>query len=191
MFTKKPYKHMPNIVFGNYMLRTIKISDYRDLYDYGKDVEVTRYLNWGPMVLPTEAKETIRQVFYPRLKDRLPRGYAIIDLKKNKMIGTVDYHDIIEGTRIVEMGFALNRAYWNKGIMTQAVKELIKIGFDYLNYDKIIIKHLQLNFASQKVIEKAGFKYVKKEAYTLRKRDSVIRNDLLIYEMTKEDYNGN
>ncbi len=188
---KKPYKHMPIIVFDHYMLRTIKVKDYKDLFDYGKDSETTRFLNWGPMVIESEAKRSIKEIFYPRIKQMLPKGYAIIDLVENKMIGTIDFHSRIKDQKEAEIGFVLHKDYWNKGIMTKAVCQLIKQGFEYLGYDKIIIKHLSKNTASQKVIEKSGFKWVKTTPYIINKRNKVVKDDLLIYEMTKEDYNGN
>ena len=187
---RKPYKNMPDIVFGNYMLRTIKKSDYKDLFDYGKDRDVTKFLNWGPMVLPVEAKKSIKQIFYPRTKHGLPRGYAIIDIKKNKMIGTVDFHSRLKRTNIAEIGFALHKDYWGLGIMTQAVKELIPIGFSHLGYDKITIRHLSKNVGSRRVIEKCGFKYIKDEPYELIKINQTIIDDLKLYELTKEDYDG-
>ncbi|BCR35977.1 GNAT family N-acetyltransferase [Mariniplasma anaerobium] len=187
---KKPFKHMPKVLFGEYMLRTLKTKDYRDLFEYGKDPEVTKFLNWGPMVLSIEAKRSIKEIFYPRVKNGLPVGYAIIDINKNKMIGTVDFHSVISDQNTAEIGYVIHKDYWGKGIMTQAVKELIKLGFTYLNYDKIIIKHLSKNIGSQRVIEKSGFKYIKKEPYTLKKINSIIEDDMLIYEITKEDYHG-
>jgi ribosomal-protein-alanine N-acetyltransferase len=187
---KKPYKHMPKVIFGDYMLRTIKKRDYRDLFEYGKDPEVTKFLNWGPMVLSIEARRSIKDIFFPRIKNGLPIGYAIVDIKKNKMIGTVDFHSKIDDQYAAEIGYVIHKDYWGKGIMTQAVKELIRLGFTYLNYDKIIIKHLSKNIGSKRVIEKSGFKYLRKEPYTLKKRNSIISDDMLIYEMTKEDYHG-
>lgn len=187
---KKPYKHMPKVIFGDYMLRTIKKRDYRDLFEYGKDPEVTKFLNWGPMVLSIEARRSIKDIFFPRIKNGLPIGYAIVDIKKNKMIGTVDFHSKIDDQYAAEIGYVIHKDYWSKGIMTQAVKELIRLGFTYLNYDKIIIKHLSKNIGSKRVIEKSGFKYLRKEPYTLKKRNSIISDDMLIYEMTKEDYHG-
>lgn len=187
---KKPYKHMPKVLFGDYMLRTIKKRDYRDLFEYGKDKETTKYLFWGPMVLSIEAKRSIKDIFFPRIKNGLPIGYAIVDVKKNKMIGTVDFHSKTKGQNVAEIGYVLHKDYWGKGIMTQAVKKLIEIGFNYLNYDKINIRHLSKNVGSQRVIEKAGFNYIKKEAYTLKKRNLIISDDMLIYELTKEDYHG-
>lgn len=187
---RKPYKHMPKVYFGEYMLRTLKVRDYHDLFEYGKDAEVTKYLNWGPMVLSIEAKRSIKEIFFPRLKNGLPIGYAIVDKKRRKMIGTVDFHSLINDQNAAEIGYVIHKDYWGKGIMTQAVKELIRLGFDYLEYDKIVIKHLSKNIGSQRVIEKSGFKYLKREPYTLKKVNSIIQDDMLIYEITKEDYHG-
>lgn len=191
MKTNKPYKNMPTIKFDDIMLRTIKLSDYKDLYDYGKDQEVTKFLSWGPLTQPIEARRSIKHIFYPRTKYELPRGYAIIDTKLNKMIGTVDFHTKPKDKNYAEIGYALHKDYWDQGIMTKAVKELIKIGFEYLNYDKIIVKHLSQNIGSQKVIVKSGFKLIKKEPYILEKSTHVIKDDILTYQMTKEQYYGN
>jgi ribosomal-protein-alanine N-acetyltransferase len=187
---RKPYLKMPNIVFGDYMLRTINISDYMDLFDYGKNKDVVRFLSWGPMSDPKEAKDAIKYIFYPRIKKGLPKGYAIIDLVNQKMIGTIDYHSKIEHKNGAEIGFVLHPDYWNKGIMTEALKILIDIGFLHLNYDIIKIRHIVKNIASQMVISKTPFKYVGKEPFEIkRKNTSLIEvTEVFCYELTKEDY---
>ncbi len=187
---KKPYKHMPVITFDDIMLRTITQKDYKDMFDYGKNHEVVRYLSWGPFSIPKEAKKSIQHIFYPRLKKGLPIGYAIVDLKTSKMIGTIDFHSKIKDEQGAEIGFVLHHDYWNKGIMTQALKEMIKVGFDYLGYDYIRIRHLGQNIASQKVISKAPFKLKSIEPFRIEKAARVIEDDMYTYEMTKEDYHG-
>jgi ribosomal-protein-alanine N-acetyltransferase len=186
---KKPYKNMPIISFDHYMLRTIKKSDYKDMYIYGKDDETTKYLSWGPFLDPLEAKYSITKIFYPRVKQGLPIGYAIIDTNKNQMIGTVDFHTKPMNRNYAEIGYVIHKDYWGQGIMTKAVNALVKIGFEHLNYDKIIVKHISKNIGSKKVILKSGFNYVKKEPYILEKRSYVLSDELLTYEMTKEQYN--
>ncbi|MBN2299913.1 MAG: GNAT family N-acetyltransferase [Acholeplasmataceae bacterium] len=188
---KKPYKKMPTIRFGDYQLRTIKKSDAKDMFEYGRDRDVTKYLNWGPFVLESEALDSIKHIFLPRLREQLPIGYAIIDTKKTKMIGTIDFHSKIKSEKGAEIGYVIHKDYWNKGIMSDALKQVIKVGFEYLDYQVIRIKHLKTNVASQKVIEKAGFKFVKSESYFLEKRTAIIKDQLLIYELYKEDYYGN
>jgi len=106
------------------------------------------------------------------------------------MIGTIDFHSKIKKDNSVEIGFVLHHDYWNQGIMSRCIKEMIELGFNYLNYDLIRIKHLKKNIASQKVIEKAGFKYKRTEIYSLEKRNGILSDDLLIYEYKKEDYHG-
>ena len=191
MKTKKIIKHMPTITFDDIMLRTIKKSDYKDLYEYGKDKEVTQYLSWGPMTHPLEAKRSIKEIFYPRIKYGLPRGYAIVDVKSNKMIGTIDFHSKKPHENIAELGYVIHKDYWHQGIMTKAVSHIIQIGFEYLKYDKIIVKHLSQNIGSKKVILNNGFTYIKKEPFVLEKPTHVTTDDMLIYQITKEQYYGN
>lgn len=188
---KKAYLKMPEIIFGDFMLRTITKHDYLDMYEYGKDVEVTKFLTWGPYYHPIEAKKTIKTIFYPRVKNGLPRGYAIVDLKLNKMIGTIDFHSKKKDENGAEIGYVIHKDYWNKGIMTQALSEIIKVGFDYLHYDIIHIKHIKRNIASQKVIEKNHFQKVKTEPFVIEKHKALIEDELIIYELTKERYYAN
>ncbi|PKK98126.1 MAG: hypothetical protein CVV57_08690 [Tenericutes bacterium HGW-Tenericutes-2] len=188
---KRPYRHMPELIFGNYKLRTISKSDAPDMFDYGKDIEVTRYLNWGPFTSLNDAKLSYKKIFKPRLRHGLPTGYAIVDLTKNKMIGTIDFHSKIKGENSAEIGYCLHRDYWNQGIMSQAIQLIIKIGFQHLKYDLIRVKHLQSNVGSQKVIAKTQFKLIKKEPYLLEKVYGVLKDDMLIYELKREDYDGN
>ena len=179
---------MPVIYFNDYMLRTITKKDAKDMFSYGSDPDVTQYLNWGPFSILEEAKQTIKFIFLPRIKEELPVGYAIVDVKSNKMIGTIDFHSKIKGVNGCEIGYVLHKDYWNKGIMTEALKRVVKIGFDYLNYDLLRIKHVKNNIASRHVILKAGFKFKAETPYLYEKQKMVIKDELLIYELLKEDY---
>jgi len=182
---------MPEFTFGNYKLRTISKSDTSDMFEYGKDIEVTRYLNWGPFTSIKDAKLSYKEIFKPRLRQGLPLGYAIVDMTKNKMIGTIDFHSKIKGENCAEIGYCLHKDYWNLGIMTHAIQFLIKVGFEHLNYDQIHVKHLSQNIGSQKVIAKTKFKLKSKEPYLLEKVYGVLKDEMLIYELKREDYYGN
>jgi [ribosomal protein S5]-alanine N-acetyltransferase len=185
---KKPYKHMPVIIFDDIMLRTITQKDANDMFDYGRNNEVVRFLSWGPFSMPKEAKISIRKIFYPRLKQGLPIGYAIVDLKTSKMIGTIDFHSKMKEEHGAEIGFVLHHDYWNQGIMTKALKKMIQVGFDHLGYDYIRIRHLGQNIASQKVIAKSIFKLKHIKPFSIEKSTHVINDDMYTYEITKEDY---
>lgn len=179
---------LPEHQFGNYLLREISVKDYKDMFEYGSNPKVTEYLNWGPFYLQIEAKRSIKSIFIPRLKRGLPIGYAIIDLIKNKMIGTIDFHTKNEDDQSVEIGYALHQDYWNQGIMTYALKYLIDLGFNYFNYRKLRIRHMEGNIGSEKIIAKTPFRFTEESIYQLKKihdrRLVVLKN----YELTKEEY---
>ena len=47
----------------------------------------------------------------------------------------------------------------NMGIMKRSIKECIKLAFDYLNVDKIIMGHTHDNTRCQSLVKRLGFKY--------------------------------
>jgi ribosomal-protein-alanine N-acetyltransferase len=186
-----PIRQMPVIVFDHYQLRTIHKKDYKDMYAYGKDEEVTAFLSWGPFEHPKQAKQAITKIFYPRVRHGLPKGYAIIDLEQDKMIGTIDFHTKRKDVCGAEIGYVIAKAYWNQGIMTKALRHLIPIGFEHLGYDVIYIRHLARNVASQKVILKNHFELIKTEPTIFEKHHIQIADQMLTYELTKERYYAN
>ncbi len=182
-------KQMPIVKFDHFMLRSIQKGDYKDLFEYGRDGEVVKTLSWGPMTNPIEAKRSIKDIFLARPKKGIPVGYAIVDMDKNKMIGTIDFHTKVVNQNALEIGYVINRDYWNQGIMTKALEKIIKVGFDYYGYDRLIIKHLKNNPASGKVIEKNGFVFITSYPYKYEKAVGILESDMMVYEMTKERYN--
>lgn len=151
---------VPQIYFDNYLLRDISIEDAKDMFEYGKDLEVVKFLSWGPYETVADARFSIKEYFLKRPERGLPVGYAIVDLSNHKMIGTIDFHTLHD-KKVAEIGYVLNKEYWNKGIMTKALRKVVEVGFYTLDYDRIVIGHLIDNQASEKVIVKNGFVFDK------------------------------
>jgi [ribosomal protein S5]-alanine N-acetyltransferase len=61
--------------------------------------------------------------------------------------------------RRVEVGYTIARAYWGQGYATEAVKELIKFGFDKMQLVRMEAVVLPENRASVRVLQKAGMKF--------------------------------
>jgi RimJ/RimL family protein N-acetyltransferase len=57
-----------------------------------------------------------------------------------------------------EIGYWLGEKYWNRGIMTKAVGQMAVYAFDNFQLHKIYAPVFDFNIASQKVLQKAGFK---------------------------------
>jgi len=85
-----------------------------------------------------------------------------------------------------EIGYSLSRDYWNRGIMTEALKAVIEYGFSALNLNRIEAQHETTNPASGAVMRKCR---MQKEG-TLRSR---LMNkgrfvDVDLYAILRKDY---
>ena len=99
-------------------------------------------------------------------------------------IGIVLHTDIERIT--AEMGYWLGENYWNKGIVTEAIKRMLDYAFtNFPHLRKIYATPFDFNIASQKVLEKAGFE---REAIL---KQGAIKNgqiiDLHYYSYIKKD----
>ncbi|RLD77015.1 MAG: N-acetyltransferase [Bacteroidetes bacterium] len=82
-----------------------------------------------------------------------------------------------------ELGYWLGEPFWGNGIITSAIKEVIKFGFNNLEIDRIFARPFGSNIASQRVLEKSGFKLEGKFEKTVWKTDKY--EDELIYAIRK------
>lgn len=72
--------------------------------------------------------------------------------------------------RNMELGYWLGKEHRGKGIMTEAIKQMVPLGFEtFPDVDRIYATPFGSNVASQKALEKAGFKLEAKLEGTLIK----------------------
>lgn len=178
---------LPDVNLGRYELRTVVREDYLDYFEIGKDEETCRHLSWGPFMKPKEALWCIDEIFLKRPEAGLPVGYAIIDKQNEyKMIGMIDFHTYYEGINTAEIGYILNRSYWNKGIMKRCLKEMTKIGFEHLLLDKILVGHTLGNQASKQVILACGYHYEYQSVVPIKNQERIA----MYYSIYRYEYEG-
>lgn len=76
-----------------------------------------------------------------------------------KAVGGIGIHpqtDIMK--KNAELGYWLGEKYWGKGIISKAIQEIIPFAFKTYEITRIYARPFGTNAASQKVLEKAGFK---------------------------------
>lgn len=102
----------------------------------------------------------------------------------DEIVGSIGLHiqaDILK--KNAEIGYWLAEEYWGKGIMTEAVNQMVTYGFDNLDIVRIFARIYGTNKPSQKVIEKANFKLEAKFEKTIYKNNEFL--DELIYAIRK------
>ena len=136
------------------------------------------------------------------LSDRLPNPYIEKDAEEwLKMVNDNDeitgiYRAIVCDGKLIgsisvekkdddaEIGYMLLNEYTNKGIATEAVKQICSIAFKALSIEQITANVFQPNIASIRVLLKNGFKYKGTIPKAVIKDGNVY--DLLIYVLAKE-----
>lgn len=142
------------------ILRKFNFEDLNDMYtNWASDDEVTRYLTW-----PThENRETTFKILDSWISKYSEQEYyqwAITLKEYGKVIGSISLMNINNENKSCEIGYCIGRNYWNKGITTEAFKQLIEFAFMKIGFKKIIGKHFIENIASGRVMQKCGMGYV-------------------------------
>ena len=138
------------------------------------------------------------------LSDRLPNPYTEKDaeewlkmVSENEAVSGI-YRAIVYDGKLIgsisvekkdddaEIGYMLLNEYSNKGLATEAVKQVCTFAFKVLSLEKITANVFQPNIASIRVLQKNGFKYNGSIPKAVIKNGNVY--DLRIYVLTK-DYN--
>lgn len=149
------------------ILRAWRKSDLEDFYEYASVDGVGQMAGWQPHS-SIEETETILGFF---IRDK--KALAL-ELKENgKVIGSLSLDETDEepssGEKYGrEIGFALNKAYWGRGLVPEAVKAVTDYCFDELHFDWILCGHFSWNDQSRRVIEKCGFQFVREMVYETR-----------------------
>lgn len=168
------------------ILRNWDLSDFVDLYEYAKSPLVGPNAGWLPHKNEEESKKIISMFIEEN-------DVLAIELKSNKkVIGSIGLHERkpdenINETKQCEIGFVLNPDYWGRGLVPEAVNEMIRAGFDEFGMEIIWCGHFEENNRSKRVVEKCGFEYKfkKEEIKPLLNNKTVM---VYYYNLIKKNY---
>ncbi len=163
--------HTPQLSFT---LRPWQLSDLPSLVKHGNNKKI--FDNMRDMFPYPYTEEAGIKFLHRIMADKPTKVFAIeIDNEACGSIGIFPQEDI---SRInAELGYWLSEKHWGKGIITAAVKEMVKYGFETWPIQRIYAIPFPENKASQKVLQKAGFRL---EA-TIEK--SIIKNNIIQDEL--------
>lgn len=112
---------LPKIETKRFILRKYTKNDIEDLYEYASDNKVTQYLSWDTYKNIDMAVKYIEDVLLKYSKNEIA-PWGIAWKENSKLVGSIDFVKYDKKSFSAEIGYVLNRKYWNKGIMTEALK---------------------------------------------------------------------
>jgi len=152
------FNNLPTIKTSRLILRKFTHEDVSDVYEYGKDPKVAEYVLWYPHSSQYESLEFVNNTVQAYLNGE-PSPWAIEFKENGKVIGSTGFFTVDYNHHKGEIGYALSREYWGKGIMPEAVNAVIGIGFNEFGLNRIQAHTSIDNKGSAKVLLKCGMKF--------------------------------
>lgn len=142
---------MDKIETERLILRPITIDDAYDVYEWGSDPMVNRYMPYPLHENVHQAEEWINSL--------AGKNEFVFCLKDSGEVvggGSMSYH---EKYKAYELGYNLKRKHWGAGYATEAAKALIQWAYQELGVHDFFARHAKANHASEHVIKKCGFQF--------------------------------
>lgn len=164
------------------MLRKWRLSDAKDLAAALSNERILRNLRDG---LPFPYTEQDAHDYIEKMlssDENSTFAYAItVDGRVVGSIGAFRQSNIHRQT--AELGYYLAQAYWGRGIMTSAIRQLCRILFDTTDILRIYAEPFAYNTGSRRALEKAGFRYEGTMKNNAVKNGKVV--NMALYSLTR------
>ena len=140
------------------ILRPWKPSDLEDFFAYASADGVGQMAGWKPHADREESRKILdlfmeeKKTFALEYRGKVIGSVGIEEYNEKQF---PEFHD----RQCREIGYVLSRDYWGRGLMPEAVKEVIRFLFEEIGLDVIFCGHFLANSQSRRVQEKCGFRF--------------------------------
>ena len=146
------HKHLAQTIDTDRLhLRHFTEFDAADVFEYASDAQTVKYLTWNAHKSIQESKDILQSLLSNE------ETYAIVLKENEKVIGCIDLRIISETE--ASFGYVLNRAYWNKGYMSEVLRSSLTYMFVELGIETVTSCHETENPASGAVMKKCGMQW--------------------------------
>ena len=152
------FTYFPYLTTSRLLLRHILPGDAESLFAILSDEETMKFYGHEPHESLDDTKEVIRQI-EERYTRKEALRWGITFRGEDRLIGSCSIFHFDTGFDCAETGYELNRAYWGKGIMTEAMSAILTFGFSELGLHRIEAIIDIENERSKGLLIKLGFAY--------------------------------
>jgi RimJ/RimL family protein N-acetyltransferase/ubiquinone/menaquinone biosynthesis C-methylase UbiE len=161
-------------------LRPWQLSDIDSLVEHANNPEIAKFMTDG---FPSPYTIENAKTFIDFANQKNPVSIFAIAIE-GRAVGGIGIHPQADIQRKnAELGYWLSQKYWGKGVVTEAIKQMIDFAFKTYDINRLFARPFGTNTASQRVLEKAGFKLEAKLEKTLFKNGEYL--DELIYSVRR------
>ena len=135
-------------------LRKWQESDEESLAKYANNNNIARFLTDA---FPHPYSLDDAKAYISSVKDENPTKCFAIDFNGEAIgsIGIFPQSDVHK--RNAEIGYYIAEEFWGQGIIPEAIRQIVKYGFETFDITRIYARPYGHNIKSQRVLEKSGF----------------------------------
>lgn len=144
------------------ILRAWEITDLDDFFEYASVEGVGEKAGWEHHKSKDKSLEILKMFMEEK------KIFAIVLKENQKAIGSIGIEELgeeldkdLDNLSGRELGYVLNKDYWNKGIMKEAISKVVDYCFNTLKLNFLMASYFNHNIASKKVLENLNFKFYK------------------------------
>ncbi|WP_099205964.1 GNAT family N-acetyltransferase [Scatolibacter rhodanostii] len=140
------------------ILKNISEDDNTFMLEQFSNDDVNRFLyDAEPLSTLEQTNEIIN--FYLQPEPRIQHRWILILKETGEKIGTCGFHCWDKETHSVDIGYDLQKAYWNQGFMTEALRAIIDFAVQKMKIQHIHAHIYVKNEASLAIAKKLGFTF--------------------------------
>ena len=152
--SSKPGAKEERIDLTQITLRPLNLSDLDDLMVWTTDEKVAKFCSWELYTSKDDGINFIENIASKYLCCRA----ICLDDRAIGCIMLLPSSVFKSRNKCAQLSYVLSSKYWGKGIVTCAVKQIVKVAFDEFSYLERLEALVDVeNVGSQRVLEKAGF----------------------------------
>jgi len=154
----KSDREFPSLTTERLRLRAPHMDDAEVFRALLSIPEVTRYSNWPDAPKKPYGERTM-QWMSKLHASRSGCAWIIEDGASGALIGAIRFNHFERKWKVGEVGYELHPEFRGRGLMTEALRAVVAVGHQAFGLNRIEAWTLPGNGASDRVLEKAGFRY--------------------------------
>ena len=179
------FSSYPTLETQRLRLRQLSRYDAQAVFEFRGDYQVTKYNIGDAYAKFEQAHQLIRGIQSEYTEHRAIR-WGITIKPADKVIGLVGYNYWDRNDHRGSIGFELRQDQWRRGIMTEAICEILQFGFEQMGLNRVEADASQYNIGSISLLQKIGFlqEGIQREQYY----EDGNYHDLVLFALLKSEW---
>jgi ribosomal-protein-alanine N-acetyltransferase len=180
------FSTFPVLTTPRLVLREWAAADAADLFQMNSDPEVLKYDVDPPLRDVAEAAALIEKIGR-HFAARESISWAISLQGESRLTGEVVFFFYDGAYYKADLGYRMARAFWRRGIATEAVRAAVRFGFEVMGLHRVNVDTRMDNLASVRLMETLGFQHEGVRRECVRSPDGTYQNWGL-YGLLEDEY---